>query len=200
MLSSKVTYTAFKVQYAFYQSVHSLGIEPMTLLLLAAWSTFTFMHLPDSFIQKKICIASKVWILWVHAFPGNRTHDLAVDLHLHLCIWRMLLCKVTYNAFRICILLVHAFPGNRTHDVASTMIYIYIYVFGRYFYPKLLTLHSRHEFYIFIHYLGIEPTTLPLLVTWSTFTFMYLADAFMQSDLHCIQDVHFPTVCIPWEC
>ncbi len=34
-----------------------------------------------------------------------------------------------------------------------------------------------------------------------TFTFMYLADAFIQSDLHCIQVtvLHFISSCFPWE-
>ncbi len=35
----------------------------------------------------------------------------------------------------------------------------------------------------------------------STFTFMHLADAFIQSDLHCIQVtvLHFISSCFPWE-
>ncbi len=34
-----------------------------------------------------------------------------------------------------------------------------------------------------------------------TFTFMHLADAFIQSDLHCIQGtvLHFISSCFPWE-
>ncbi len=28
------------------------------------------------------------------------------------------------------------------------------------------------------------------------FTFMHLADAFIQSDLHCIQTIHFLPVCV----
>ncbi len=28
---------------------------------------------------------------------------------------------------------------------------------------------------------------------------MHLADAFIQSDLHCIQAIHFITMCVPWE-
>ncbi len=32
-----------------------------------------------------------------------------------------------------------------------------------------------------------------------TFTFMHLADAFIQSDLHCIQAIHFISMCVPWE-
>ncbi len=34
-----------------------------------------------------------------------------------------------------------------------------------------------------------------------TFTFMHLADAFIQSDLHCIQVtvLHFISSCFPWE-
>ncbi len=34
-----------------------------------------------------------------------------------------------------------------------------------------------------------------------TFTFMHLADAFIQSDLHCIQVtvLHFLSSCFPWE-
>ncbi len=33
-----------------------------------------------------------------------------------------------------------------------------------------------------------------------TFTFMHLADAFIQSDLQCIQDIHFfISMCVPWE-
>ncbi len=30
-----------------------------------------------------------------------------------------------------------------------------------------------------------------MLVTYITFTFMHLADAFIQSDLQCIQAIHF---------
>ncbi len=33
-----------------------------------------------------------------------------------------------------------------------------------------------------------------------TFTFMHLADAFIQSDLQCIQVIHFfVNTCVPWE-
>ncbi len=33
-----------------------------------------------------------------------------------------------------------------------------------------------------------------------TFTFMHLADAFIQSDLQCIQAIHFfVSTCAPWE-
>ncbi len=28
---------------------------------------------------------------------------------------------------------------------------------------------------------------------------MHLADAFIQSDLHCIQAIHFFSMCVPWE-
>ncbi len=28
---------------------------------------------------------------------------------------------------------------------------------------------------------------------------MHLADAFIQSDLQCIQDIHFVSMCVPWE-
>ncbi len=36
---------------------------------------------------------------------------------------------------------------------------------------------------------------------WDSFTFMHLADAFIQSDLHCIQVtvLHFISSCFPWE-
>ncbi len=33
-----------------------------------------------------------------------------------------------------------------------------------------------------------------------TFTFIHLADAFIQSDLQCIQVIHFfVSTCVPWE-
>ncbi len=32
-----------------------------------------------------------------------------------------------------------------------------------------------------------------------TFTFMHLADAFIQSDLQCIRAIHFVSMCVPWE-
>ncbi len=46
-----------------------------------------------------------------------------------------------------------------------------------------------------------------LLTIWAicmitfTFTFMHLADAFIQSDLQCIQAIHFffISMCVPWE-
>ncbi len=41
-----------------------------------------------------------------------------------------------------------------------------------------------------------------LLITYSiTFTFMHLADAFIQSDLQCIQTIHLLSVCVcvPWK-
>ncbi len=39
------------------------------------------------------------------------------------------------------------------------------------------------------------------LLLFRTFTFMHLADAFIQSDLHCIQVtvLHFISSCFPWE-
>ncbi len=40
-----------------------------------------------------------------------------------------------------------------------------------------------------------------LLMILIAFTFMHLADAFIQSDLHCIQAIHFLfiSMCVPWE-
>ncbi len=38
-----------------------------------------------------------------------------------------------------------------------------------------------------------EPCTTP------TFTFMHLADAFIQSDLQCIQVIHLHSTCVSWE-
>ncbi len=40
-----------------------------------------------------------------------------------------------------------------------------------------------------------------LIVRYFTFTFMHLADAFIQSDLQCIQAIHFffISMCVPWE-
>ncbi len=32
-----------------------------------------------------------------------------------------------------------------------------------------------------------------------TFKFMHLAEAFIQSDLQCIQAIHFSSVCVSWE-
>ncbi len=32
-----------------------------------------------------------------------------------------------------------------------------------------------------------------------TFTFMHLADAFIQIDLQCIQAIHVLSACVPWE-
>ncbi len=39
------------------------------------------------------------------------------------------------------------------------------------------------------------------MITFITFTFMHLADAFIQSDLHCIKVtvLHFISSCFPWE-
>ncbi len=35
---------------------------------------------------------------------------------------------------------------------------------------------------------------------WLSFTFMHLADTFIQSDLQCIQAIHFfISICVPWE-
>ncbi len=39
----------------------------------------------------------------------------------------------------------------------------------------------------------------PIWVDRFTFTFMHLADAFIQSDLQCIQVIHLLSVCVPWE-
>lgn len=33
----------------------------------------------------------------------------------------------------------------------------------------------------------------------NTFSVMHLADAFIQIDMHCIQDIDFISLCIPWE-
>ncbi len=52
---------------------------------------------------------------------------------------------------------------------------------------------------------GDIPGVAPFLVNHETFTFtfMHLADAFIQSDLHCIQVtvtvLHFLSACFPWE-
>ncbi len=54
---------------------------------LMAWktNTFIFMHLADTFIQSDLrCIQGKHWS--VHAFPGNRTHDLGVASAMLFCL------------------------------------------------------------------------------------------------------------------
>ncbi len=42
---------------------------------------------------------------------------------------------------------------------------------------------------------------LPDWIFWDQFTFMHLADAFIQSPLQCIQVIHFLSICmcVPWE-
>ncbi len=47
--------------------------------------TFTFMHLADAFIQSDLqCIQAILFVLSVHVFPGNRTHNLCAAFFLHL--------------------------------------------------------------------------------------------------------------------
>ncbi len=41
-----------------------------------------------------------------------------------------------------------------------------------------------------------SPTVSRCLILFMTFTFMHLADAFIQSDLQCIQVIHFLSVCV----
>ncbi len=43
------------------------------------WSTFTFMHLADAFIQSDLQLHSGYTFLLVHVFPGNRTHNLSLS-------------------------------------------------------------------------------------------------------------------------
>ncbi len=74
-----------------------------------------------------------------------------------------------------------------------------------YQHPHILSfLNSVGIFYFLSSYAGLDCT-----ICWSaicflnifTFTFMHLADAFIQSDLHCIQVtvLHFISSCFPWE-
>ncbi len=45
-----------------------------------------------------------------------------------------------------------------------------------------------------------DPLRLHYRTSEHTFTFMHLADAFIQSDLQCIQAIHFFVItCVPWE-
>ncbi len=46
-----------------------------------------------------------------------------------------------------------------------------------------------HNFYFWVNY----------CFNVNTFPCMHLADAFIQSDLQCIQAKHFISMCVPWE-
>ncbi len=52
-------------------------------------------------------------------------------------------------------------------------------------------------------YLSRVPILVEGTVYIFTFTFMHLADAFIQSDFQCIQAIHFffffISMCVPWE-
>ncbi len=43
---------------------------------LTLWTTFTFMHLADAFIQSDLQLHSGYTFSLVCVFPGNRTHNL----------------------------------------------------------------------------------------------------------------------------
>ncbi len=76
-------------------------------------------------------------------------------------------------------------------------IYIYIYI---YIYIRGVTVHKIHGSVRFRYSKKKEtPEKFPWFLF--TFTFMHLADAFIQSDLHCIQVtvLHFISSCFPWE-
>ncbi len=48
--------------------------------MLNKWTlSFTFMHLADAFIQSDLQLHSGYTFLLVHAFPGNRTHNLSLS-------------------------------------------------------------------------------------------------------------------------
>ncbi len=58
----------------------------------------------------------------------------------------------------------------------------------------LWSVHPKHVFGLFLYQIQIL-TSIDF-----TFTLMHLADAFIQSDLQCIQAIHFfMSRCVPWE-
>ncbi len=60
--------------------------------------------------------------------------------------------------------------------------------------------HFKHYLCGTLFTIRTDHTALQWLMFFSfTFTFMHLADAFIQSDLQCIQVIHFLSVCVPWE-
>ncbi len=68
-----------------------------------------------------------------------------------------------------------------------------------------VTLNTPHTTGKSGHYLGLSEGEKSsqnqhnYLLVW-TFTFMHLADAFIQSDLQCNQAIHsFVSMCVPWE-
>ncbi len=48
-------------------------------------------------------------------------------------------------------------------------------------------------------YEKVLPPLVDFAILCTTFTFMHLADAFIQSDFQCIQVIHLLSVCVPWE-
>ncbi len=58
----------------------------------------------------------------------------------------------------------------------------------------LWSVHPKHVFGLFLYQIQIL-TSIDF-----TFTLIHLADAFIQSDLQCIQAIHFfMSMCVPWE-
>ncbi len=76
------------------------------------------------------------------------------------------------------------FPGNWTHNFCTANTMLYHWATG-----TILNRQKNNRQYIVY-------TDVQYRCNIFTFTFMHLADAFIQSDLHCIQVIHFRSVCV----
>ncbi len=180
-------------------SVHAFpGNRTHDLMLQALWSSEVVSQVIwlkrdfniRAFGRRFYFIAFNAHIWSVHAFPGNRTHDLMLQaLWSTEVISQVIWLKRDFNirafgrrfyfiAFNAHIWSVHAFPGNRTHDlmlqalwsteVVSQVIWLKrdfnIRAFGRRFYFIAFNAHiwSVHAFP------GNRTHDLMLQVPWST--------------------------------
>ncbi len=62
-----------KVGFIYFFHCNTIALE---YKVISDNYTFTFMHLADAFIQNDLQSIQDIYLLVVHVFPGNWTHDL----------------------------------------------------------------------------------------------------------------------------
>ncbi len=108
----------------------------------------------------------------------------------------------------LCCCYVYTLYNLFTHSSHTSLLILLLFIKSTIYCPHFILLHILFViifyilFLVFYLYLCILSCVVLHIIalsierTWLTFTFMHLADAFIQSDLQCIQAIHLYCLCV----
>ncbi len=162
-------------------TLDKLWIEQTFICILARVCLYCVVSLHS--FSNGCVLCSLLTIVLSYPYYTSISDVFALDvlhlLHVPYCLWH----RITVSAVNI--------TSHLHHGPEPEVIrFKYMYIICQGLMVFLWVTSKELMFY--------ECCVFPQLSTWNTFVFMHLADAFIQSDLQCIQVIIF-FMCVPWE-